>query len=263
MNLAVSGLYQYPIKSCRGITLSEAALTPYGLEHDRHWMVVDHKGRFLSQRRFPRMALIRAAPGEGGLTVEAPDMPILGVPDGGGRELPIRVWGFEGLALDAGPEAALWFSEFLGVECRLAVATPALGRRVPETHGEAGVMFADGFPFLLIGQASLDHLNAQLDEPVSMDRFRPNIVVSGSVPHAEDTWRRIRIGEVVFRVAKPCSRCTVPLVDQSTGERGEEPTPTLARYRTDEDGEIYFGQNLVHESSEGVLRLGDPLTILE
>jgi len=262
-HLTVSGLYQYPIKSCRGITLTEAALTPYGLEHDRHWMVVDARGRFLTQRRFPRMALIRAAPGAEELTIEAPDMPILSLPMAGEGELAVRVWGFEGVARDAGAEAARWFSDFLGVECRLAAATPALHRRVDEHYGEGEVMFADGFPCLLIGQASLDLLNHKLPEPISMDRFRPNIVVSGSEPHAEDGWRRIRIGEVVFRVVKPCSRCTVPLVDQTTGERGEEPTPTLARYRTGDDGEIYFGQNLIHESSEGVLRLGDPVTVLE
>lgn len=262
MNPVVSGLHHYPIKSCRGISLVEAAITPHGLEQDRHWMVVDHKGRFLSQRRFPRMALIRATPGEESLKIQAPDMSPLMVPADGEGPLAVRVWGFEGMARDAGEAAAQWFTEFLGVRCRLAAPGPAFQRPVDSHYGQGEVMFSDGFPFLLIGEGALDQLNAKLDEPVSMDRFRPNIVVSGAAPHAEDGWKRIRIGETLFQVVKPCSRCTIPTVHQGTGERGEEPSRTLASYRTGDDGEIYFGQNLIHESHGGVLRVGDPVEVL-
>lgn len=262
MSLSLSGLYQYPVKSCAGIALTQASLTPYGLEQDRHWMVVDHKGRFLTQRRFPRMALIRAIPGEDGLRVEAPGMSPLQIPAAESTPLGVRVWGFEGQARDAGDVAARWFGVFLGVQCRLAAFHADLQRPIDPDYGSGEVGFADGFPFLLISQASLDQLNQKLTVPVPMDRFRPNLVVSGSEPHAEDRWQRICIGEAIFRVVKPCSRCTIPTVDQATGEMGEEPSLTLEGYRTGDDGEVYFGQNLIHETPGSTIRLGDLVTVL-
>jgi uncharacterized protein YcbX len=265
-DLRVTAIYQYPVKSCRGIALDSARLTPYGLERDRHWMVVDRKGRFLTQRRFPAMALIVAELSGDGLVLNAPGMTELTVPPADpGPAVGIRIWGFESVAPDAGDEAAAWFSAYLDFECRLVAPTERL-RRVVEPAYEPGggeIMFADGFPFLLISDASLENLNARLSSPVSMSRFRPNIVVGGCDPHAEDRWRRLRIADaLIFRVAKPCSRCTIPNVDPATGARGQEPGATLARYRTGEDGEIYFGQNLVHETRSGTLRVGDPVTVL-
>ena len=265
MELRISALYHYPVKSCRGIALDSARLTPYGLEQDRHWMVVDAKGRFLTQRRFPRMALIEAEPRGDELTLRAPGMPSLTVAAVVDRPLGVRIWGFEGEARDAGDRAAQWFRTFLRFDCRLAAATPALKRPVDRDYDRFGseVLFADGFPFLLVSEASLEGLNARLVTPVPMSRFRPNIVVGGCEPHAEDGWRVLRIAnELAFHVVKPCSRCTVPTVDQATGERGDEPTVTLSGYRKANDGKIYFGQNLIHETRSGVLRVGDAVSVL-
>jgi uncharacterized protein YcbX len=265
--LRVSALYQYPVKSCRGITLDSARLTLYGLERDRNWMVVDRKGRFLTQRRFPTMALIAAEPRGQDLVLSAPGMTDLMVKTAERQAtMGIRIWGFEGPAPDAGDEAAAWLSAYLGFECRLVAPSARLQRVIDPSYDPRGgeVMFADGFPFLLISEASLANLNARLPSPVSMSRFRPNIVVTGCPPHAEDDWRKLRIGnDTVFQVVKPCSRCTIPNVDPATGERGTEPGATLAGYRRGEDGEIYFGQNLVHETKSGTLRVGDPVTVLE
>lgn len=263
--LRVTGLYHYPVKSCRGIALNEARLTPYGLEQDRHWMVVDKQGRFLTQRRFPRMALIEAVPDGDGLTLKAPGLPALAVPPPGPDPLAVRVWGFDGTGVDAGDEAAAWFSAFLNYPCRLAAPTPALHRAVDDRYDTWGsaVMYADGFPLLLISEASLDALNGRLAEPVAMNRFRPNLVIAGCAPHAEDGWRTLRIGDgLLFHVVKPCARCTIPTVDQVTGERGTEPSATLATYRQGEDKQVYFGQNVIHESKTGSVRIGDPVEVV-
>jgi hypothetical protein len=230
-------------------------------------MVVDGKGRFLSQRRFPSMALIEAQPRDGALVLRAPGMGEITVaaPAAPGRPLPVRIWGFEGGAVDAGDAAAAWLSDYLRFPSRLATATQAFQRGVDPAYDrhDSRVMFADGFPFLLISEASLAGLNARLATPVTMDRFRPNIVVGGCEPHAEDGWRTLGIGNgLIFHGVKRCSRCTVPNVDPNTGERGPEPGATLARYRTAEDGKIYFGQNLIHESKTGSLRVGDVVTVL-
>ena len=263
-SLWITALYQYPLKSCRGVPLDSARVTAYGLEQDRHWMVVDAKGFFLSQRRFPRMALIEALPAGDELVLRAPGMNELRVRSAMGNPLHVRVWGHNGVADDAGDAAAAWLSHYLGHPCRLVAPGPRFRRAVDPAYDRFGseLHFADGFPFLLISEASLDHLNARLPDPVPMNRFRPNIVIGGCGPHAEDGWRTLKIGELIFHVVKPCSRCTIPTVDQSSGERGDEPTRTLATYRRAGDGKIYFGQNLVHETKTGVLKLGDPVTVL-
>lgn len=257
--MRVGALYHYPLKSGRGIAAERLRLTALGVEHDRCWMVVDAKGRFLTQRRLPRMALIAAEPSDVGLRLSAPGMPTLLVQNGE-RTLPVRVWGFEGPARDAGDGAAAWLSEYLGMTCRLVGIGPEFQRPV-ETGSGRRIAFADGYPLLLISQAALDGLNERLAVPVDMRRFRPNIVIDGCPAHAEDGWQRIRMGALRFRLAAPCARCTIPEVDPDSGERGAELTPTLSRYRRFSDGEIYFGQNLIHES-EGELRLGDEVEVL-
>ena len=166
-------------------------------------------------------------------------------------------------ALDAGADAAAWLQAFLGVECRLVSLPDDAVRPVDPDYSQPSdqVGFADGFPFLLISQASLDDLNARLERAVPMQRFRPNLVVGGCAPYAEDGWRRIRIGELEFRVAKPCSRCVIPTIDFTTGERGREPLQTLMTYRR-RDNKIYFGQNLIHRGT-GILETGTEVEILE
>ncbi len=228
-------------------------------------MIVDGKGRFLTQRRFPSMALVEAIPQDTGLILRAPGMDELRVDSESRRQLGIRIWGFDGVAPDAGDAAAAWLSEYLGFECRLVASAQALRRSVDPAYDafQSEVMFADGFPFLLLSEASLDALNARLAVPLAMNRFRPNIVVAGCEPHAEDRWQTLSIGDgLIFHGVKACSRCTIPTVDQETGERGPEPTATLAGYRKGEDGAIYFGQNLVHETKTGTLRVGDAVTVL-
>jgi uncharacterized protein YcbX len=183
-------------------------------------------------------------------------------PESGSRPTSrVVVWEDECPAVDEGMDAAQWFSEHLGHPARLVRLADDDARPLASSSAQPGdrVSFADGFPFLLISRASLDELNRRLSLPVAMERFRPNIVVAGCEPHDEDGWHRLSIGEVVFRVAKPCARCVVVTVDQATGERGREPLRTLSTYRT-VDGQVHFGQNLIHEG-RGVVRVGDPVLI--
>jgi len=261
----VSALYRYPVKSCRGQALSEAELDPYGLAGDRRWMVVDEAGAFLTQRQYPKMALVVPSLGPDALTLNAPGMESLPLPlarerterDG------VTIWGDRCAAWDEGERAAAWFSEVLGLRCRLVHTGDGFERPVKPEHARAGdqVAFADGFPFLLISQAALDDLNARLEAPLEMIRFRPNLVVSGTAPFAEDGWGRIRIGATAFRVVKPCARCAITTVDPATGARGQEPLRTLSTYRRTPEGKVNFGQNLIHEPKRGTLRVGDAVTV--
>jgi uncharacterized protein YcbX len=258
-SLRLSEIHIYPIKSARGISLSSAHVDRRGLEYDRRWMVVDELGAFLSQRSLPRMALIRVELSPSHLCVGAEGMNELRLPlrPESGDPLRVTVWDDSFEALDTGAEAATWFSKVLSRPCRLVYMNDETERFVNPIYApeKTIVSFADAFPFLLISQASLDDLNARLADPVPMNRFRPNLVVEGSNAYDEDTWANVRIGALSFRIAKPCSRCAVPTVDQETGLRGEEPMLTLSTYRT-ADGKIYFGQNLTHEK-EGMLAVGE------
>jgi uncharacterized protein YcbX len=257
--IRISELHIYPIKSARGISPASAHLDERGLQHDRRWMVVDERGHFLTQRKIPRMALIRVEIDAASLKVSTEGMPallILLTPQSQDL-MRVQVWEDSLDAHDVGEAAASWFTKMLGRPCRL-VQMPAEAERfanpkyAPE---QTPVGFADAFPLLLISQASLDELNTRLTEPVPMNRFRPNIVVEGCSPHEEDTWQTLHVGAITLRVAKPCSRCSVPTVDQDTGERGSEPIRTLESYRAF-GGKVLFGQNLVHKN-QGILRVGD------
>jgi uncharacterized protein YcbX len=261
--LTVSSLAVYPVKSCRGLSLQTAVLGRRGIEGDRNWMVVGESGRFLTQRELPSMALIEVRVSEDALRLTAPSMPEIEVSRRGRRDpIDVVVWAFEGRAEDEGEPAAEWLSRFLGRPCRLVRFSETVSRPVSDRYSPVGeVAFADAFPILVISQASLDALNARLETSVSMDRFRPNLVIEGSAPHAEDAWKRIRVGDVEIALVKPCDRCSVPAVDPATGVRGREPVRELATYRK-RGGKIYFGQNGVHRTP-GVLRVGDPVVVLE
>lgn len=263
--ITLSGLTTYPIKSAAGISLRQAQVTDRGLLHDRRWMVCDRNGTFLTQRKFPKMALIRVAVddalhlsilGADGSTLELP----LSVPDGVTDAITVDVWGDSCLARPMGYAAAQWLSDFLGVDCQLVYMPESTHR--PADHGrfETPNSFSDAYPFLLISEASLADLNERLEQPVPMNRFRPNVVIKGCDAFAEDTWRQIKIGSIVFDVAKACSRCSVPGVEQTTGEQGKEPLKTLATYRR-WDHAIWFGQNLIAQR-EGTLSVGDTVEIL-
>ena len=260
-NVILSGLYVYPIKSCAGISLQSAELSATGLRHDRRWMLVDETGEFMSQRAHPRMALISTRFAPEYLIVGAPGMPELEIPlqRETGNLIDVRVFGDTNRGTLVGGETARWFSEFLEFPCRLVHKPDDDLRLIDSSYAERGdqVGFADGFAFLLISEASLEDLNNRLEDPLPMNRFRPNFVVSGCGPYAEDGWSRLRIGDVPFRVAEACPRCAITTVDQRTGARGKEPLRTLATYRKS-DGEVFFGRNLIHDSL-GTVRVGDPI----
>lgn len=271
--LHLSGLYLYPVKSLRGCAVTSAGIDAFGLVDDRRFLVVDAAGRFLTQRTLPRMALIGTTLGDEHLILAARGLPDLIVRRASDPSAPLRrvtVWKHEGLAAeDCGDEPASWLTDFLGVNCRLVRLGREYERFVLKSAARPGdaVSFADSCPFLLIGEASLAGLNDRLiagnEEPVPMDRFRPNLVVSGAAPHAEDRWKGLQIGPVVFRPAGPCARCVVVTTDQATAGRSPEPLRTLAGYRRDDRDTslVNFGLNLIHEGKSGVLRLGDPVNV--
>ena len=263
--LYLSGLHVYPIKSCGGIPLKASAVDGRGLRHDRRWMLVDEAHRFMSQRQFPRMALIGVRLEREGLVVDAPGMPSLEMPlqPRSERLMLAGVWDDLVEVSPVSDDAHRWFGEFLKVRCRLVYLPDESVRPVDATYGGPGdqVGLADGFPFLLISEASLADLNARLEQPVPMDRFRPNLVVRGCEPFAEDDWRLVRIGPITFRVVKPCTRCAITTVDQRTAKAGKEPLRTLARFRQ-VNNKLLFGQNLIHDNL-GTLRAGDPVEVIK
>ncbi|KNB52267.1 MOSC domain-containing protein [Streptomyces caatingaensis] len=271
---ALTAIHLYPVKSMAGEAPGEAVVEPWGLAGDRRWTAVRPDGRFLTQRQLPRLALAAAhpLPGGGG-RISGPGAGTLDVPvPCAGERGTLRVTLFRdgAEAVPAGPDADAWLTDYLGTPARLVhMDDPAVRRPVDPDYARPGdrVSFADGFPLLLTAQSSLDALNSWVSEgrhagegPLPMDRFRPNVVVSGTPPWAEDGWRRVRLGEAVFRVAKPCGRCVVTTTDQRTGVRGHEPLHTLGRRRRRTAG-LVFGQNLIPEHP-GALRLGDPVEVL-
>ncbi len=260
----LSQIFLYPIKSTRGTEVSETQVDISGPVKDRRWMLVDQDGLFLSQRKLPRMALIHPRFEGTDLVVTAPDMPPLVIPEwsGEGDCIPVKIWR-DHLDLPR-PNQAYddWFSCFLGKPCRLVYLPDTVIRRVEAPHDqpEWRVSLADGYPLLLITQASLDILNEKLPSPVSTERFRPNLVISGAAAHAEDDWDRLRIGSVEIMVVKPCARCSTVLVDPRSGQVGIEPLRTLAAYRRMPQ-KIMFAQNALIVNP-GPLRVGTPVEIL-
>ncbi len=279
--MLLSQLYLYPVKSLRGCPVDSAEIDALGIVGDRRFLVVDTSGKFLTQRVLPRMALITPALFGGVLTLDAHGLPPLHVPVADDPAAPLvtcEVWSSSGLlAEDCGPAPAAWLTGFLGQPCRLVrigrkFARPMPDKKIPPALQSSGphlVAFNDAYPFLLLGQASLDDLNRRLSEagaqPVPMNRFRPNLVVAGSPAYAEDDWRVLRIGLVTFHAGGPCGRCVVTTTDQDTAQRGVEPLRTLAAYRRDpaKPNDVNFGQNLLHQTKRGVLRIGDTVIPLE
>ncbi len=263
--MKLSELYRFPVKSLRGEPLARLEVVPTGPRWDRHWMVVNEKGRFLTQRELPRMVLIRPrVRDDGGLVLEAPGMSPTEVAPGDGESLEVQVWNDRLTARAPSLEADRWLSDFLGTSCRLVEMPEQTRRQVDLDYARPGdrTEFSDGFPFLLISRASLDDLNRRMERKLPMIRFRPNLVVEGCEPYAEDRWKRIRIGDLEFRVVKPCSRCVIPTVNPETGEReGNEPLKTLMSYRK-QGNKVFFGQNLIHDGT-GVLEVGMPVEVLE
>lgn len=271
--MQVSALFIYPVKSLRGCAVQSAAVDDLGLVGDRRFMVVDDTGRFMTQRTIARMALVRTALTERSLVLSYPGSGEVSVSRLGSKETPLRtvsIWRSEGLlAEDCGDEAAAWLGDFLQRPCRLVRIGERFQRPVLKEAAGPGdrVAFADAVPFLVISEASLHDLNDRLaetgEEPVPMDRFRPNLVISGCAAYAEDGWPRFRIGEVTFRSAGPCGRCIVTTTNQETAERGVEPMRLLGQYRRDsaKPTTVNFGQNVIHETKRGILHVGDEVSV--
>jgi uncharacterized protein YcbX len=266
MRATIAALHVYPIKGCRGIGVDRADVTVRGLAvrgvGDREWMVVDSGGKFVSQREHPRMALIGVAADDGRLALDAPAMPSLEVasPDvATAARHQVIVWNSTVAAMDAGDDAARWLSAFLGTRVRLVRFAPEHVRNCnPEFVGVSGAhtAFADGYPLLVIGEASLAELNARLaaqgKRALPMNRFRPNVVVAGLEAHDEDHLDTIAVGAVTLRLVKPCARCQVTTTDQDDATVGREPLETLATYRMNERfGGVTFGMNAIVVAGAG------------
>ncbi|MBK0378841.1 MOSC domain-containing protein [Mucilaginibacter segetis] len=264
--LRISGLYIYPIKSLGGIALTEAKVTDRGLEHDRRWMLVDANNRFLSQREHPQLALftqeltvngLKVTYKANGASILIPFKPVKQT------QLQVSIWDDVCTAQLVSDEADEWFREKLNIICSLVYMPDETERPTDQKYTEPGniTSFADAYPMLIIGQASLDDLNSKLDAPVRMNRFRPNMVFTGGEAFLEDSMKHIRITGTDLYGVKLCARCVMITIDQATRKKGKEPTKTLATYRQ-KNNKIYFGQNLI-SSGNGTIKIGDEIHILE
>lgn len=266
--MRLTAITLFAVKSLRGRPCESVAVEPWGLAGDRRYLVVDPRGRFLTQRECPALATLDAHPLHGGLLLGGcgrPDLRVKG-PGPAAERVAVTVWRDTVTALAAGREADRWLEAALGRPCRLVyMDLPAEARPVNPAFArpEDRVSFADGFPVLLTSTASLADLNARLAEPVGMERFRANLVVDGDAPWAEDGWRDLRIGPVLFEAVAPCARCIVITADQRTGTRhpGSEPIRTLQKFRRDAQGQVIFGRNLTPRSG-GCVTVGDPVEVL-
>lgn len=258
-HITLNEIHIYPVKSLAGINAARWPVTETGLLHDRKWMLIDNNRQFLSQRKLPRMALIKTALAENNLILSAPGMENLMLP-----LIPVDseiinsvIWHDRCDARSVSPKADQWLSRFLNIDCRLVYQPDDTIRPVDPDYARATdqVSFADGFPFLIISENSLASLNHEMQLDLPMARFRPNLVISGCPGYAEDSWREIRIGTIDFRLPKPCSRCSMPTIDPETAQAGKEPLITLNRVRKWRN-KVYFGQNALHNQG-GVLTVGD------
>lgn len=259
--MRVSGLFVYPVKSCRGMAVDAVDVLETSLRNDRRFMVVAPGGGFLTQRQLPRMALIEAGIEGDVLELRSPGRaPLLVEARREGETEDVAVWDTPCLVVDQGDAAAEWLFASLGTPARLVAMVEGYRRPVQERLSrefDGRLLFADSAPFLVASEASLEDLNRRLSDPVPMDRFRPNIVVSGCIPYAEDTWETVRIGDIELRHMEPCGRCVFTTTDQTTAERpNNEPLATLATYRRDPERGVTFGSYYGHVST-GRLAIGD------
>lgn len=264
--ITVSNLTYYPIKACRGFDVPASNIQRMGLEHDRRMMVVTPDGGFLTQREYPRLALITPSLKDEALTLSAPNFDSLQIGiQKTGTPTPVEIWSSTGVdAIDQGDEAAAWMSDWLGISVRLVRIADGFKRKLNPNYAintDDHTGFADGYPILIISEESLHDLNGRLDSAVPMNRFRPNLVVKGCEPFAEDTWKRIRIGDVEMALVKPCPRCVVTTIDKETLKKNKEPLKTLSKYRNHELGAI-FGMNTI-PSNEGRIEINMEVEILE
>ncbi|MBE7175643.1 MAG: MOSC domain-containing protein [Mucilaginibacter polytrichastri] len=263
----VQDLYIYPVKSLGGIRVQSAEILQKGFRFDRRFMLINSDGQFLTQRTYPEMALLHTEIHNHLLHVfpvnDPADRVTLPLTGFSGDTIRVQVWDDVMDAVFTSENHARWFSKHLKTSARLVFFPEENARPVdPRFAGQnESVSFADGFPYLLISQESLNELNTRLMDPVPMNRFRPNIVISGAGAYAEDGWEKIFIGETGFRVSKPCARCVLITIDQQNAEKGKEPLATLSRYRR-MGKKVLFGQNLIAENT-GTIAVGDRIQILQ
>jgi uncharacterized protein YcbX len=299
----ISEINIYPIKSLKGIALQSAVVNKRGLECDRRWVLVDSQGTFLTQRELAKMATIAVAIENGELRVESNGAgPLKVAPLVDGPRVATKVWDRAGEAIAYDAKTNEWFSDVLGTKVQLRYMPDDAGRPVKVVNSEASdrTGFADAYPLLLGNEASMADLNqriaagasselpprprnadtppkqgGELFSPLPINRFRPNIVVSGADAWAEDAWAKIRVGEAVFRVVKPSDRCVVTTTDQETGERGKEPLKTLATFRMSKNvfpdmyeafglpaNSVLFGENMIPDTPGATIRVGDSIEVL-
>jgi uncharacterized protein YcbX len=263
----LSEIYIYPIKSLGGISLTEAIVEERGLQSDRRMMLVDKNGIFITQRDFPKLALLKTSISNDKLLVthsptnNSITLPLK--PEEDNSVSKVIIWDDECIAVKVSDEADEFFSDAVGINCSL-VYMPDKERRIVDrqkkyVEDEHIVSFADGYPFLIIGQSSLDELNKRLEEPIPINRFRPNFVFTGGEAFEEDNWKDFTIGEIKFRAVKPCARCVITTTDQQTAERYKEPLKTLSTFRKF-DNKVLFGMNLI-SYSQGNVKVGDKISI--
>ena len=257
----------FPIKSLGGIPLQEATLTTRGLQYDRRWMLVVDNHQFITQRAYPKMALLHPELTSEGITIHHTKSKVAPLvfpyKPQTTEKLTVRIWKSLCEAIVVSQDADKWFSEALGADCRLVYMPDYSRRPVNEKYDRGGdiVSFADGYPYMMIGQAAFDDLNTRLPEPIPMNRFRPNFVFTGGTAYEDDQWQKISIGNHTFDMTKPCTRCQIPTINQATAKMGKEPMKTLATYRRI-GNDVNFGQSMVGPSS-GTVKIGDEIVVLK
>lgn len=258
MSLTLASIHVYPVKSLGGFAVTEAVLTDRGLEHDRRWMLVDPEGRFLTQREHAAMACLHTSiHGNGFRVIDRRNGDTLDLPwkMDAGEERMCGIWSDRVRTVRGGADWSAWFTGRLGAPVELVYMPDRTRRHTDGRYAKGITSLSDGFPYLVLSQASLDELNTRLEQPVPMDRFRPNLVVSGGVPYQEDGWTEMHVGDVAFQLVKPCGRCLIVTTDQHTGTRSKEPLRTMATYRS-RGAKVLFGMNAMGPSF-GTIRVGD------
>ena len=266
--MKVSQLNIYPIKSLGGIPVSSVNITDRGFEHDRRWMLTDKNNRFISQREIADMALLQVEILKDGLKIYHKNDPANCI------EIPfnpstfetamVDIWGIQCEAQLVNAEADKWFSKILNTHCRLVYMPDSTKVKIDERYAISHqdiTSFSDGYPILMISEASLQHLNTRMEVSLPMNRFRPNLVFTGGDPFIEDRMKEFSINGCTFFGVKPCARCVITTIDQDAAEKGKEPLKTLSLYRK-KDTKVFFGENVI-AAGTGVINVGDTITILQ
>ena len=259
----LSNIFIYPVKSLAGIQVSNWPVNEKGLLHDRKWMLIDSNNQFLSQRRLPKMALLKTQITDCELILSSSTSGSISLPlnPDDGDDCNITIWKDQCSAKTTTKSADQWLSDFLSIDCKLVYQPDDVVRPVDPDYASATdkVNFSDGFPFLIVSEASLNSLNQAMGLQLPVQRFRPNLVISNCESYAEDSWREITINGIGFRLPKPCSRCSVPTIDIETAQTNKEPLTTLNRLRK-WNKHVYFGQNALH-NTQGELATGNTVEI--